>query len=133
MPVIGATTAVLLNRAPELRHREDDDVIEAILEVTGKGGDRGAQIAQPRRKLTFDAALIDAGSVNLDGMVVKVRGKGNKFLANIQDVNADGYDDLKVKIEDADGVYAIGETTATLTGKLLDGTQFQGTEFICVK
>jgi len=79
----------------------------------------------------LDVTEIDAGSVSLAGMGVKVAGKSNKYLASIDDVNTDGFNDLVVKIQDRDNTLVEGATTATLTGFLLDGvTEITGTDVI---
>lgn len=80
----------------------------------------------------LDVNDIDAETVELEGMEVKAVGKSNKLLAHIEDLNNDGIDDLIVQIEDEDGIFEIGSTTATLTGSLFDGTSIQGTDDICI-
>ncbi|UCD08618.1 MAG: hypothetical protein JSU79_09695 [Dehalococcoidales bacterium] len=79
---------------------------------------------------TFDASMIDPATVMMEGMAVKKVGKKNKFLANIEDVNGDGYSDLIVKIEDQDSKISQGTTTVTITGELSDGTPFVGCDEI---
>jgi len=83
----------------------------------------------------FDVTQIDADTVELEGMPVAVKGKSNKLLAHIENVNGDAYDDLVIQIEDIDGAFSDGDTTATLTGKLkpeFGGTFFEGTDTICI-
>lgn len=80
----------------------------------------------------FDVAEIDASTVMLEGLAVKTAGKKEKLLAHYEDVNADGYMDLVVQIEDDGIVFAEGVTTATVTGELLDGTPIIGTDSICM-
>jgi len=81
---------------------------------------------------TFDVNNIDSESVTLEGMAIKVVGKSNKLLAHIEDTNSDGIDDLIVQIEDQDGVFEIGDTIATISGQLLDGTTIVGSDSICI-
>ena len=81
---------------------------------------------------SFDATQIDAGSVSLDGQAVKAAGKSNKLLAHTEDVNGDGYMDLVVQIQDTDGTYQTGETSAVLKGKTNGGQDIQGTDTICI-
>jgi hypothetical protein len=81
---------------------------------------------------TFDVSLIDPYSVSLEGMAVRVVGKADKALAHIEDVNEDGFDDLVVQIEDQDGIFEPGIGVATVTGLLVDGRNFEGSDFICV-
>jgi hypothetical protein len=51
---------------------------------------------------------------------------------NTQDVNGDGYEDLVVQIEDTDGTFMEGVTTATVTGNLFSGRPIEGTDSICL-
>lgn len=81
---------------------------------------------------TFDASLVDPGAVTLEGMAVKAVGKGDKLLASLEDVNADGYLDMVVKIQDVDGAFTDGSTVASLTGNLISGAPFKGTDSLCV-
>jgi hypothetical protein len=78
----------------------------------------------------FDVSTVDPASIQLDGQDVKIKGNGDP-QANIEDVNDDGLPDLVVKIID-DGIYSPGDTTATLTGQLNDGTPIEGTDSICI-
>jgi len=80
----------------------------------------------------LDVTQIDPGSVALDSAGVKMAGKSGKLLAHIEDVNGDGIDDLVVQIQDVDGSFANGETFATLTGTLFDGTHLVGHDLICI-
>ena len=80
----------------------------------------------------LDVTQIDASTVELQGMAIKAVGKSNKLLAHIADVNEDGFNDLVVQIEDSDGVFTPGDTTATVTGNLFDGTPFEGADTICI-
>ncbi len=79
----------------------------------------------------FDVMDIDAASVQLEGMAVKMNKKG-KLLAHYEDVNYDGYTDLVVQIDDGNAVLADDAATATVTGYLLDGTPIEGTDSICI-
>jgi hypothetical protein len=81
---------------------------------------------------TFDATQIDASTVTLEGLSIGARGRANKLMAHLEDVNGDGLIDLVVQIEDVDGAFTSGNGTATLTGYLFDGSSFQGTDEICV-
>ena len=75
----------------------------------------------------FDVAQIDASTVQLDSLGIKAVGKANKFLAHIEDVNGDSFDDLVIQIEDVDGSFDVGDATATVTGEL-----FEGSDSICI-
>lgn len=47
----------------------------------------------------FDATTLNAENIFLAGSGVRIRGKGNKYLASEEDVNGDGLIDLVVKVE----------------------------------
>lgn len=79
----------------------------------------------------FDATQVDPTSVALEGMTVKVSGKGAQ--AQVEDVNGDGLPDLVVHIQDVDGVFVQGSWSADLTGRLKNtGTRIVGSDTICV-
>ena len=80
----------------------------------------------------FDATQVDPATVKMESLAVRVVGKSDKLQAHIEDVNNDGCDDLVVQIEDQDGVFENGETEATITGNLYDGTAIEGTDTICI-
>jgi len=80
----------------------------------------------------FSARDVDPASVLLESLPIKVVGKNNNLLAHYEDINADGYDDLVFQMQDVDGVFAEGTTSATLTGKLFDSTLITGTDSICI-
>jgi hypothetical protein len=81
---------------------------------------------------SFDVTQVDPETVELEGMEVAARGRSGKLMAHVEDVNGDGIDDLVAQIEDVDGTFTSGSTMATLTGKLFDGTLFEGTDDICI-
>jgi hypothetical protein len=80
----------------------------------------------------FDVTQINVDSLRLEGLAVKMAGKSNKYLAHIEDVNADGYPDLVLQFQDSDNWVYSGSGTATLTGQLSDGTPIQGSDSICI-
>jgi hypothetical protein len=85
--------------------------------------------------LSFDVTQIDPGTVALEGLTIKTVGKSDKLLASIEDANGDGYADLVVKIEDIDGTFSPGDSTAVLTGNLYPeygGIAIEGSDAICV-
>jgi hypothetical protein len=79
---------------------------------------------------TFDVGLIVPESVTMEGMALKTVGKADRALYSYEDVNEDGYVDLVVQIQDQDGVFVPGEGIASITGLLLDGRTFIGSDFI---
>lgn len=76
----------------------------------------------------FDASAVNSSTVNLDGMAVRVKGKSGT-AGSMEDVDGDGDLDLVVQIID-DGVFTIGDCTATLTASTYGGVQVFGTDTI---
>ncbi|HIH73735.1 MAG TPA: hypothetical protein HA306_00010 [Methanosarcina sp.] len=76
----------------------------------------------------FDASAVDPFTVNLDGRTVRVKGKSGN-AGSMEDVDGDGDLDLVVQIID-DGVFVIGDSTATLTASTYGGAQVFGTDTI---
>jgi len=105
-----------------------------VIPVAILGGEAfvNGDLANNHDGFTLDVTQIDHGSVMLDRLGVKMVGKSDKLLAHIEDVNGDSIPDLVVQIQDADGAFASGETMATLTGNLFDGTPFEGEDSICI-
>ncbi len=81
---------------------------------------------------TFDAAQVDPITVFLESLPVRVVGRKGNIQAHLEDVNGDGLADLMIQIEDQDGVFEEGDTLATLTGSLFDGTSIEGSDAICI-
>ncbi len=84
----------------------------------------------------LDVTQIDPATLKLEGMPVKTVGKNNKFLAHIQGVNNDGWNDLLVQIQDQDVWFTLGSGLVTLEGNLYPeygGTYFKGTDSISVE
>ena len=82
--------------------------------------------------MDFDVMNIDPGTVELEGVGVRVVGKSNKLLAHNEDVNGDSHKDLVVQIEVSDHIFLGGCTMTTVSGKLIDGTPFEGQYTICI-
>src|SRR5690349_4258270 len=57
--VIGAAVAVLPSRAPEFRHRHDDDVRHPVAEIADESLDRLREVVETRCELACGAALVD--------------------------------------------------------------------------
>jgi hypothetical protein len=81
---------------------------------------------------TFDVTGVDATSVRLEGLAVRVVGRQGNLQASYADVNGDGLTDLVVQIADEDGVFDTGDGTATLTATLFNGTHIAGSDTICI-
>jgi parallel beta-helix repeat protein len=80
---------------------------------------------------SFDVTQVSPETLQLDGQLVRVVGKGNT-QSHFEDIYWDGLNDLIVQIEDVDGTYQQGDATATLSGKTFSGTSIRGTDSICI-
>lgn len=86
----------------------------------------------------LDVSHVDPNTISLGGLSLTMRGssKAPKLAYSIDDVNADGYQDL-VAFFDVQTLVTIGALTSstmalTLTGALADGAAFQGTDTVNV-
>ena len=79
----------------------------------------------------FDVYEIDFDTLSFGGLDVRVRGNRGP-LCSIEDWNGDGYLDMVCQFDDNPDNWTPGEDSATLTGTLLDGTPFEGTDSICI-
>jgi hypothetical protein len=82
------------------------------------------------------SAVFDVNNVDVDTLSfaeLEVRIRGNKGpLCSYEDVNGDGFLDMVCHFEDNADNWAPGDGVAELSGELLDGTSFKGTDSICV-
>lgn len=83
----------------------------------------------------FDATMVPPENVFLAGSGVRVRGKGNKYLASEEDVNGDGRPDLVVKVETENldpGTFQNGSAILTIheTSDPESAILFQGSDEI---
>jgi len=82
---------------------------------------------------TFDVLDIDTSTILFAGLEVFVRGKKGP-QCNGEDVNDDGILDLVCHFEDdASNWEPDDDSSATLAGKLSDGSEFEGSDSICVR
>ena len=81
---------------------------------------------------SFDASTVDPGTVTLAGAEVAVRGKSEKSMARLEDVDGDGDDDLLLQVETQsdDALWESG--TVTLLGKTYDGQAIEGTDSVVI-
>lgn len=80
---------------------------------------------------TLDAALVNPDTVSLSGAGVAVRGKGDKSMARLEDVNGDGLKDLLIQVVTTNlDPLDLQSGHATLTGNLYDGTPIEGKDTI---
>jgi hypothetical protein len=80
----------------------------------------------------FDVTQIDVSTLKFAGLDVRVKGNGAS-QCSVEDWNMDGYDDLVCQFVDDATTWAPDSGTATLSGNLLDGTPFTGTDEICLR
>jgi hypothetical protein len=80
---------------------------------------------------TFYVTDIDQGSLSFGGLSVRIRGNKGP-LCRVDYSNGDEYLDLVCQFEDNSDFWNPGEDDATVTGTLMDGTEFEGTDSICV-
>ena len=80
---------------------------------------------------TFDVTLVDPSTLLFGGLAVRVRGNKGP-LCNFEDSDGDTILDLVCHFEDDSTNWAPGDGQATLTGMLLDSTEFEGADSICV-
>ena len=80
----------------------------------------------------FDVLEIDTLTLFFAGLEVRIRGKKGP-LCHGEDTNGDGFLDLVCQFEDDASIWTPDSSSeATLAGTLFDGTQFEGTDSICV-
>jgi hypothetical protein len=80
----------------------------------------------------FDAADVDPGTVTLNGAEVAVRGKSEKLMAHLEDVDGDGDDDLVLQVDtQSDGV-GWEEGPVDLIGKTWDEEDIKGTDDVVI-
>lgn len=78
---------------------------------------------------TFNVRDIDTTSLEFEGAGVAERGKKIvTLLIGFEDVNGDSFDDLVVKFDIEELDLLDGDSTGTVTGELMDGTPFAGTD-----
>ena len=80
---------------------------------------------------TFFVTDIDLDSLLFGGLSVRVRGNKGP-LCHLDYSNGDDELDLVCQFEDDANSWTPGDGEATLAGALLDGTEFEGTDSICV-
>jgi hypothetical protein len=79
----------------------------------------------------FDVNDVDLTTLSFAGLAVRVKGN-DKPQCSIKDWNGDGFDDLVCQFVDDASTWEPGDAEASLTGALLDGTLFEGTDSICI-
>jgi hypothetical protein len=80
----------------------------------------------------FDVSNIDLTTLLFSGLEVRVRGN-KEPQCSIEATNLDPYPDLVCHFIDDPNSWTIGNSeSATVTGALLDGTPFEGSDSICV-
>lgn len=81
----------------------------------------------------LDATTVNPDTVELAGAGVAVRGKADKLMARLEDVNRDGLDDLVIQVETENlvpGLFQDGRVV--LTGITYDGFPIKGSDEITI-
>lgn len=79
----------------------------------------------------FDVTNIDQATLSFGGLTARIRGNKGP-LCNVEYSDGDAFLDLVCHFEDDANNWEPGDGDATLTGTLLDGSEFEGTDSICV-
>ncbi len=80
----------------------------------------------------FNAADVNSATVTLAGAKVAVRGKAEKLMARLEDIDGDGDLDLLVQVETQSDGELWESGTVTLTGKTYDGQDIKGTDEVII-
>ena len=80
---------------------------------------------------SFDVTDVDITTLSFGGLAVRMRGNKGP-ICGYQDSNSDGIQDLVCQFEDDPSAWNVGSDSATLSGELLDGLPFEGSDSICV-
>jgi len=80
----------------------------------------------------FDCSQIDLASVLLEGMSISVNEKNGKYQTHITDINADGMDDILIQFEISGNELTATSDMAAISGKLLDGQSFEGSDEVLI-
>ena len=81
----------------------------------------------------FHAATVDPETVELSGLTVAAKGKGDKYLAHEEDVNEDGLTDMVVQVAtDNFEPSSLQDGYAVLTGETFGGILIEGVDEITI-
>ena len=80
----------------------------------------------------FNAADVDPATVTLAGAEVAVRGKAEKLMARLEDIDGDGDNDLLLQVETQSEGALWESGTVALTGKTYDGQNIEGTDEVII-
>jgi hypothetical protein len=80
----------------------------------------------------LSVADIDVATLSVQGLAVRIQGKSDRYQSHYEYVNEDEFIDLVCQFEDSDNWVTPGSDYATVTGNLLDGTNIEGQDTICI-
>lgn len=80
----------------------------------------------------FDATRVDPATVVLNGATVAVRGKSEKLLARMEDVDGDADADLLCQVDTECWAEILEDGYVTLTGSTSDGIEIVGQDWVVV-
>jgi len=129
-----------LGQAPGLAAGTDfshcEPFIPVTIDIKPGGDDNPVNAAAPRTVIPvavfgaedFDVAAIDPSTVAFGpGGATEIHGRGHT-----EDVDGDGWADMVFHFRTGETGIACGDTHATLTGELLDGRSFRGSDAVRV-
>lgn len=79
----------------------------------------------------LDVLDVDTYSLTFGGLSVRIRGRKGP-LCHIDDLNGDLFADMVCQFEDVTAEWSAGTGRATLMGTKFDGSEFSGTDAICI-
>ncbi len=79
---------------------------------------------------SFDATMVDPATISVSGASVKLVGNGKRYLAQPEDVDGDGLDDLMCHVVTDELTLEIGDSVVVLEAGTFDGTAITGQDFI---
>ncbi len=80
---------------------------------------------------TFDVTQINTSTLTLAGLPVALRGNGTP-QCSIQNVNGDAFNDMVCQFTNDPSAWSSSPATAELTGSLLNGFPFEGSDAVCL-
>lgn len=80
---------------------------------------------------SFDVADVDISTLSIGGLAVRMRGDKGP-ICGYEDSNNDGIHDLVCHFDDDPIAWSMSSESATLSGDLLDGSPFDGSDSVCI-
>jgi hypothetical protein len=74
--------------------------------------------------------MVDPATITVAGASIKLVGNGKRYLAQPEDVNDDGLDDLMCHVVTDELGLEVGDSVVVLEASTFDGTDITGQDFI---